>query len=78
MKKWIYELSSSERVNSYKACSCGLCRDFLCGGGYDLGTKFLFIKNYRFNRNVEVAGFVYSLRGRKKAYVSSNMIPQRI
>ncbi len=41
-------LSSSERVNSYKACSCGLCRDFLCGGGYDLGTKFLFIKNYRF------------------------------
>ena len=31
--------SSSEKVNSYKACSCGLCRDFLCGGGYDLGTK---------------------------------------
>ena len=34
--------SSSEKVNPYKACSCELCRDFLDGDGYDLGTKFIF------------------------------------
>ena len=33
-------LSSSKRVNPYRACNYGLCRDFLCGGGYDLGTDF--------------------------------------
>ena len=27
------------KVNPYKACIYGLCRDFLDGVGYDLGTK---------------------------------------
>lgn len=27
------------QVNPYKACIYGLCRDFLDGDGYDLGTK---------------------------------------
>lgn len=29
------------QVNPYKACIYGLCRDFLDGNGYDLGTKIL-------------------------------------
>ena len=29
------------KVNPYKACIYGLCRDFLDGNGYDLGTKIL-------------------------------------
>lgn len=28
-------------VNPYKACIYGLCRDFLDGVGYDLGTKLI-------------------------------------
>lgn len=31
--------SLSKKVNPYKACIYGLCRDFLDGVGYDLGTK---------------------------------------
>lgn len=31
--------SSNKKVNPYKACIYGLCRDFLDGVGYDLGTK---------------------------------------
>ena len=33
----------SKKVNPYKACIYGLCRDFLDGVGYDLGTKILTI-----------------------------------
>ena len=29
----------NKKVNPYKACIYGLRRDFLDGGGYDLGTK---------------------------------------
>lgn len=29
------------KVNPYKACIYGLCRDFLDGVGYDLGTKLI-------------------------------------
>mgnify|MGYP005902775783 FL=1 len=29
------------KVNPYKACIYGLCRDFLDGIGYDLGTKLI-------------------------------------
>ena len=29
------------KENPYKACIYGLCRDFLDGVGYDLGTKIL-------------------------------------
>lgn len=32
-------LNSNKKVNPYKACIYGLCRDFLDGVGYDLGTK---------------------------------------
>ena len=31
--------SLNKKVNPYKACIYGLCRDFLDGDGYDLGTK---------------------------------------
>ena len=33
------KVSARIRVNPYRACSYGICRDFLYGGGYDLGTK---------------------------------------
>ena len=36
-------LSLNKKVNPYKACIYGLCRDFLDGAGYDLGTKFNYI-----------------------------------
>ena len=32
-------MSLNKKVNPYKACIYGLCRDFLDGDGYDLGTK---------------------------------------
>lgn len=32
--------SLNKKVNPYKACIYGLCRDFLCANGYDLGTKY--------------------------------------
>ena len=31
--------SLNKKVPPYKACINGLCRDFLDGDGYDLGTK---------------------------------------
>ena len=31
--------SLNKKVNPYKACIYELCRDFLDGAGYDLGTK---------------------------------------
>lgn len=37
--------SLNKKVNPYKACIYGLCRDFLDGDGYDLGTK-LFLAIY--------------------------------
>lgn len=37
----IQSLSLSKKVNPYKACIYGLCRDFLDGIGYDLGTKLI-------------------------------------
>ena len=37
--------SLNKKVNPYKACIYGLCRDFLDGVGYDLGTK-LFLAIY--------------------------------
>ena len=33
-------------LNPYKACIYGICRDFLDGIGYDLGTKYLFTFRY--------------------------------
>lgn len=36
--------SLNKRVNPYKACIYGLCRDFLDGVGYDWGTKLVFIE----------------------------------
>ena len=36
------------KVNPYKACSYGLCRDFLDGVGYDLGTKIYFNEDNAF------------------------------
>ena len=38
--------SLSKKINPYKACIYGLCRDFLNGNGYDLGTKYLFTFRY--------------------------------
>lgn len=38
-------LSSNKKVNPYKACIYELCRDFLDGVGYDLGTKYNFYLN---------------------------------
>ena len=38
--------SLSKKVNPYKACIYGLCRDFLDDSGYDLGTKYLFTFRY--------------------------------
>ncbi len=38
--------SLSKKINPYKACIYGLCRDFLDGNGYDLGTKYLFTFRY--------------------------------
>ena len=37
--------SLSKKVNPYKACIYGLCRDFLDDDGYDLGTKIIQSKN---------------------------------
>lgn len=37
--------SLSKKVNPYKACIYGICRVFLDGDGYDLGTK-LFLAIY--------------------------------
>ena len=40
---WIIDISNlSKGLNSYKACIYGLCRDFLDGIGYNLGTKLFF------------------------------------
>ena len=36
------------KVNPYKACIYGLCRDFLDGVGYDLGTKIYFNEDNAF------------------------------
>lgn len=36
--------SLNKKVNPYKACIYGLCRDFLDGVGYDWGTKLVFIE----------------------------------
>ena len=36
--------SLNKKVNPYKACIYGLCRDFFDGVGYDLGTNCLFFK----------------------------------
>ena len=33
--------SLNKKVNPYKACIYGLCRDFLDDDGYDLGTKLV-------------------------------------
>ena len=38
-------MSLSKKVNPYKACIYRLCRDFLDGVGYDLGTKYYESKN---------------------------------
>ena len=40
-----HELHSSlnKKVNPCKACIYGLCRDFLCANGYDLGTSYLYL-----------------------------------
>ena len=38
-------LNLSKKVNPYKACIYGLCRGFLDGVGYDLGTKYYESKN---------------------------------
>ena len=38
----------NKKVNPYKACSYGLCRDFLDGVGYDLGTKIYFNEDNAF------------------------------
>ena len=38
--------SLNKKINPYKACIYGLCRDFLDGNGYDLGTKYLFTFRY--------------------------------
>lgn len=35
-------------VNPCKACIYGLCRDFLDGDGYDLGTKIYFNEDNAF------------------------------
>lgn len=34
--------SLSKGLNPYKACIYGLCRDFLDGDGYYLGTKTIY------------------------------------
>ena len=41
---WVSELSLNKKVNPYKACIYGLCRDFLDGVWYDWGTKLVFIE----------------------------------
>ena len=41
-------LSLNKKVNPYKDCSYGLCRDFLDGVGYDLGTKIYFNEDNAF------------------------------
>ena len=40
--------SLNKKVNPYKACIYGLCRDFLEGVGYDLGTKIYFNEDNAF------------------------------
>ena len=40
----------NKKVNPYKACIYGLCRDFLDGIGYDLGTKILAVDGIRDER----------------------------
>ena len=37
-QKTIKKVASKQKVNPYKACIYGLCRDSLDGVGYDLGT----------------------------------------
>lgn len=38
--------SLNKKVNPYKACIYGLCRDFLYLNGYVLGTKILILRNH--------------------------------
>ena len=38
--------SLNKKVNPYKACNYGLCRDFLYLNGYVLGTKILILRNH--------------------------------
>nr|DAS92019.1 MAG TPA: hypothetical protein [Caudoviricetes sp.] len=40
-------MSLSKKVNPYKACNYGLCRDFFSVNGYVLGTKIF--KHYSYN-----------------------------
>lgn len=51
-------LSLNKKVNPYKACIYELCRDFLDGVGYDLGTKIILLI---YNCNMWVKTILYNL-----------------
>ena len=69
-KRFSCETSSSKKVNPYKACIYGLCRDFLDGDGYDLGTFFnLDIMNSLF--------YLLVVFFTRKFVVSNAVLPER-
>lgn len=56
--------SSSKKINPYKACIYGLCRDFLNGNGYDLGTNiYLRLDTVVLLPNFEIAFAHISVKG---------------
>lgn len=62
--------SSNKKVNPYKACIYGLCRDFFDGVGYDLGTFFnLDIMNSLF--------YLLVVFFTRKFVVSNAVLPER-
>ena len=49
--------SLSKKVNPYKACIYGLCRDFLCANGYDLGTLYYLYLDMTFLTKITIIFF---------------------
>ena len=49
-------------VNPYKACIYGLCRDFLDGVGYDLGTKLTGVHDKVLHCNIKLFNLVVQIK----------------
>lgn len=54
--------SSNKKVNPYKACIYRLCRDFLDGVGYDLGTKFTGVYDRVLHCNIRLFNLVAQIK----------------
>ena len=54
--------SLNKKVNPYKACIYGLCRDFLDGVGYDLGTKLTGVHDKVLHCNIRLFNLVAQIK----------------